>query len=148
MPLLAQRGDALRALRPLEVRPDRVPLGRIGRGNVAVDVQGTETRAGTEDQAAEGGDPRFFAAVERIATHEDVEHRSATPRDPGRDVDHRQIGVVHGDPRGGEAPERVADQHDIGHVIGEHAAHGVRVLLQGRVGVVTGQVDDGHRVAG
>jgi hypothetical protein len=34
VPLLAQRGDALRALRPLEMRPDRVSFGRIGRRDV------------------------------------------------------------------------------------------------------------------
>lgn len=67
MPLLAQRGNALRPLPPLEVRSDRVPLGRIGRGDVLVDVQGIATRAGTDDQAAEGGDPRSGSGVAGVS---------------------------------------------------------------------------------
>ena len=50
MPLLAQCGDSLWALRLLEIRSDRVPLGWIGRGDVLVDVQGIATWAGADDQ--------------------------------------------------------------------------------------------------
>ena len=82
VPLLAQRGDALRALRPLEVRPDRVALGRISRRDVLVDVQGTAPGAGADDQPAECGDARILVAVgERIAANEE----SSTDA-PGRGI--------------------------------------------------------------
>ena len=99
---------------------------------------------------SDGGDPgSFVAGGERIATQEEIEDRCARPGDPGlRCDDHRQLGVLHGDPRSGEAAERVADQHHVAQVIGEHGADGVRVPLQGRRGVLTRQVHDGHRVAG
>jgi hypothetical protein len=55
--------------------------------------------------------------------------------------------MLAGDPCGGEASERVADEHDVAQIIRQHGAHGVCVLVQGRVGVVTWQVDDDDRVA-
>ncbi len=61
---------------------DRVPLGRIGRGDVLVDVQGTATRPGADDQPAEGGEPRLLIA----STNGSPPTKRSSTEAPGRGI--------------------------------------------------------------
>lgn len=75
--------------------------------------------------------PTSSSTLANGSPREEVEHRGARPRDPGRDVHHRHLGVLHGDDGGGEASESGSRVWTVVPALLAHTGHASRLAAAG-----------------